>query len=807
MAGVIFNYHVGLNGELFRNVRLTGSWDESGNYSDTWTTVTMTEERSYTGSPSFTARVNLNDSEAGKTFRWGVLLDGPDIPNQWGIPTEVNDKNVDLRHRKFVLRQGEQNEEYFLTNCRRLGANKYYLADAADPSIMFSVWAPNAQAVEMVRGNSDSGYIADDGTGMISAPGQFKLNKDESTGIWYSDLRSSPELRNFAAFDHTPYMFRITQEDGSIVYRTDLYSRCQIGKGRKNPKTEQWDGTYHDLMGMLSCSVVIDPERVTELFDEPFPQTRWLSSDDFWQNEFNQTRPIPTRVEDLIIYEMHIGGLGYDKYDQFGPVPGSLKEAMEMIDYLVELGVNAIELMPMSEFEGWASWGYATSHYLAVEFAGGGRDQFKHFVRECHQRGIVVLLDVVYNHYAHHGERAEWHYDSTRDDKNIYFWYEGQPSNYPSPDGGYVDNESTGYSPRFWDEMVRKMFISSAAQLVQEFHVDGLRVDQTGSMHLYPKLHVDGRPLEDVRAFGTKFLREFSRTLRLIKPKIMLIAEDHSGWQGVTQPTSEGGLGFDAVWYSNYYHHLIGDGERGSEYARLMKVAGLGDNRPLAMDYFAGAFNYAGEHTVVYHESHDEAGNSPSSGRTIEVAVNRAPLRGETRRYAENRCRVASGLTLLSAGIPMFFMGEEVGFQKDYRYNDFSFNKENFEAERRGNGRFLYRYYQDLIKLSKENAAFRSPNKAVIHVHNANRIIAFRRWYGQQQFLVCASLNDAPFSAGYDIYSDSLPDGNWREVFNSDSGVYNGFDIGNMGGLLSSSGGHINMVIPSNGVVAFKMVS
>ena len=86
--------------------------------------------------------------------------------------------------------------------------------------------------------------------------------------------------------------------------------------------------------------------------------------------------------------------------------------------------------------------------------------------------------------------------------------------------GGYVDNMSTGYAPRFWEPTARKMFISSAAALLSEFHVDGFRVDQTTSIHSYAVFDADGRPAGNARVFGAKFLREWTRTLQLVKPNV-----------------------------------------------------------------------------------------------------------------------------------------------------------------------------------------------------------------------------------------------------------------------------------------------
>src|SRR5205807_9001792 len=150
-----------------------------------------------------------------------------------------------------------------------------------------------------------------------------------------------------------------------------------------------------------------------------FPQKHWVSDAEFWRDELERGRPVPSRIEQLVIYELHVPGLGYPRLG-----PGQLKDAVALLDHLVELGVNAVELMPMAEYRGIADWGYGSSHFLAIEYVSGGRDQFKHFVRECHRRGIAVIMDVVYNHYTPRSERAEWAYDSPDPTRNLYYWYE-----------------------------------------------------------------------------------------------------------------------------------------------------------------------------------------------------------------------------------------------------------------------------------------------------------------------------------------------------------------------------------------------
>jgi 1,4-alpha-glucan branching enzyme len=305
-------------------------------------------------------------------------------------------------------------------------------------------------------------------------------------------------------------------------------------------------------------------------------------------------------------------------------------------------------------------------------------------------------------------------------------------------------------------------------------------------------------------------LREWTRTLRLIGPNVFLIAEDHSGWSAVTQSPDQGGLGFDAIWYAEYYHHLIGDAQNDPRRARLLKMAGYGDDRGLRMTWFAGALVNSGNGKIIYHESHDEAGNSSYeeggqrvySGRTIAVAVNDAALIGKTRRDAEARVHFAAGITLLAPNIPLFFMGEEVGASRPYRYADFANAREDFYALRQGAGANLFRFYQDLLRLRLSRPALRSRNIDILHTHDANRILAFRRWQGAEELLVVGSLNNRPFTDGYCIQDSRITDGQWREILNSDATNYGGRGLINPDSI-GSQGGLVTPVVPANSVLVF----
>lgn len=572
-----FKYASGMVGDVLTGVRarLHGSWDGEGLYSDQWLVIDMTPN-SADGSVSFHADVELDSVGHGTWFRWGVSFVCPDGSDTWAIATEVKDQTSRERFRTFQLSSQPTTEIYYLTHCTRLGANRVHGAAGRD-AIRFAVWAPNALAVELVFGtvwdrkdptralasgslpfaDIAGGYIADDGTGLSPDIGPVAMRSTEE-GVWETAL-DDPALDDFAALDHKPYMYRITRDDGSVAYRTDLYSRCQIGYGSFNPQGVRYAGLLSDLDGTVSCSVVVDPTCVTRYFtEEPpyltelpgaarvWPERHFIPQADFWQDEFGPVRP-PSRVEDLVIYQLHVGALGFGSAR-----PGTLQDAIAQLDHLVDSGFNAVELLPMSEFGGRAeNWGYATSHYLAIEYSGGGRDQFKFFVKEAHRRGIAVIVDMVFNHFAHDAHRAQWLFDTVSHDLNCYYWYEGNPSHYASPEGGYVDNESTAYAPRYHEEMVRKLFISGAAALIHEFHIDGLRVDQTTSIHEYNHLHaaaVDRSwvPVPTANAFGAKLLRELGRTVRMLKPDVILMAEDHSTREDVTMPVEAGGMGFDA---------------------------------------------------------------------------------------------------------------------------------------------------------------------------------------------------------------------------------------------------------------------
>ncbi|WP_091564877.1 alpha-amylase family glycosyl hydrolase [Arthrobacter sp. ok362] len=790
MITVRFIYMTGIKRGLFHSARLSGTWNS-------WGDIPMRETVADDGCPAFEVAVDFDDALAGQEIRWGVRLDGRAGANQWGIPTEDPDLGVIRPECRTILPAagGLATARYYLTLSRFLGAQKFYQGGAE--LLKFAVWAPHAQRVEVVFGTTDNGYIFDDGTG-IDPNRPVVLLKKIGGGIWASD-----PLSDFQSYVGLPYMYRIQNAQGVTRMHTDVHSRWQIGRGDKNPLYDAWDKSPATLDGGVSCSVVVDQDVVREEFEPITNPPKQITDEEFWSREFTAGLPVPSRLPELVIYELHIGSLGFGKIG-----PGNLQDAMDFIPHLVSLGVNAVELLPVSEFHGNVGWGYGDTHHFVIESSAGGRDKYKHFVRECHRNGIAVIQDVVYNHFDNDADRAEWQYDSDLPEENIYYWYEGRSTDYANPKNGYLRNGSSGFTPRLWEENVRKLFTSSAAEFAEEFHVDGFRVDLTQAIHRDHWHEIDGSPVDSARIFGQKLLREWSRTLNLIRPAVMRIAEDHSDWFAVTQPTDMAGMGFNATWYAAFYHDLIGDADNQLDKARVLHRAGFGTDDPVPLSQLSGSLARTGDARIAYHESHDEAGNSDGTLRTIRVAVNDAALFGPTRDAAEARARLVAGIGILSAGTPMFLMGEEIGARAPFKHNQILEGREDILRESHGLGANLFRYYQDLIRLRRTRRGFRSRNIDIIHASDGNRVIAFTRNEGPTRELVIASLNNRPFDGGYIIQSsvDRLSPGQWQEVFNSDSRFYGGSDLGNFGAALPSQDGQIEVRLPANALVVLSML-
>lgn len=439
----------------------------------------------------------------------------------------------------------------------------------------------------------------------------------------------------------------------------------------------------------------------------------------------------------MVIYELHIGTFaGVDGI-------GTYDDAIERLDALADLGVNAIEVMPTAEFAGDQSWGYNPAHPFAVESAYGGPDALRRFVAAAHERGMAVIIDVVFNHFGP-SDLDLWRFDGwgVGDYGGIYFFNDERAS---TPWG----NTRPDYGRR----EVRDYIVANACYWVEEFGADGLRFDMT----LYMRSIDAGneRPIPE----GWSLTQQVNDAVqavgeRLGKP-LLTIAEDLQDESRLTQPVASGGAGFGAQWSAEFVHpvrHLLispSDDDRSpSAYARTLQFR-YGD------DPFA---------RVIYTESHDEVANGRAR---IPTEINPDDATGD---YAASRAAFGLMLMMTTPGIPMLFQGQErlrdLWFQ-DSRPLDWTLTERNVG---------FVQLATDLIRLrtGRDDRAngLAGNSVAVLHIDEAAGVMAWHRWdrggVGDDT-LVVANFRNAPVS-GYRI---GLPvDGDWQVVFNGDADRY-----------------------------------
>jgi 1,4-alpha-glucan branching enzyme len=438
---------------------------------------------------------------------------------------------------------------------------------------------------------------------------------------------------------------------------------------------------------------------------------------------------------DLAIYEMHVGSFFADEQGK----PGDFDAAMEKMQHLKRLGVNAIEVMPVAEFAGDYSWGYNPAHIFAVESAYGGPDAFKAFVREAHRRGLGVIQDVVYNHFGP-SDLDLWQFDGWQEnDKGGIYFYNDERAETPwgstRPDYGRPE--------------VRQFIRDNARMWLEEYHVDGLRFDST----VYIRT-VDGNDEHGIPD-GWSLLQEINGDLHAQFPRCITIAEDLHSNAWITKPVSEGGAGFDAQWDANFVHPV-------------REVVVLPQDEQRSMDAVRNAisFYYDGDafRRVIYSESHDEVANGKA--RVPQEIDPEDP----TGWYAQKRSTLAAGLVFTSPGIPMLFQGQEF-LQGEWFRDDVPLDWD-MDEEFRG----IVRLYRDLIQL-RLNAKGQSRGLSgqflnIFHVNEAGNVIAFQRWdeHGAgDDVVVVVNFSHAP-EENYEVGMPST--GPWKLRLNSDAKVY-----------------------------------
>lgn len=430
----------------------------------------------------------------------------------------------------------------------------------------------------------------------------------------------------------------------------------------------------------------------------------------------------------LVIYETHIGSF---VHTQDGG-PADLHDLTGRLDYLVGLGVNAIELMPLMEFAGDYSWGYNPAHIFAVEHTYGGPDALKTFVREAHRHGIAVLVDVVYNHFGP-SDLPTWQFDGwSENGKGGIYYYQDERSHTPWGDT----------RPDYGRAEVRDFILDNARMWLRDYHVDGLRLDMTPYMR-----HIDGFS-GDIPE-GWAMMRMVGDLVRTDFPGRLVIAEDLHNDPAVTA-TAEGGAAMHAQWDNQFVHPV-----------RQALITPSDEHRsiPEVAQAVMHAYHHAFDR-VIYVESHDEVANGKAR-MTTEVQGDNADGW-----HAQKRATLGAALVLTAPGMPMLFQGQE--FLEDEWFRD----TVPLDWERAWAFRDITQMFRDLIAMRRNldgaTAGLSGPNTTLVTLDDDANVIAFvRSTDDDQHVLVALNLTAEPVQRKV-----QLPGEHWQLVFNSDARRY-----------------------------------
>ncbi len=454
----------------------------------------------------------------------------------------------------------------------------------------------------------------------------------------------------------------------------------------------------------------------------------------------------------MAVYEVHLGSW---QWDNQGDSLGYRELADRLVAYLNRMGYTHIELLPVTEHPLDASWGYQTIGYYAPTTRFGDPDDFRYFVDQCHQHGIGILLDWVPGHFPKdpHG--------LVRFDGTALYEHE-DPRRGEQPDWGTLIFN-------YARPEVRNFLFSSALYWLEEFHIDGLRVDAVASM-LYldysreggdwvPNIYGGREHLEAI-----DFLRDLNRVVHERNPGAMMVAEESTSWPQVTRPTYVGGLGFSMKWNMGWMHDTL-------EFLALDPIF-----RHYHHDHLTFGLIYAFTENFVLPLSHDEVVHGKGSLL--------AKMPGDDwQRFAN--LRLLYTYMYAYPGKKLLFMGNELAHWREW-------------SEERALDWELLQYpphsgiqalVADLNRLHREEPAlyrldFESAGFDWLDCHDAEQsTLSFLRYDDKGRFVV-GVFNFTPVPReGFRL---GVPRrGHYTELINSDAGLYGGSNLGNLGGVLA----------------------
>ncbi len=474
-------------------------------------------------------------------------------------------------------------------------------------------------------------------------------------------------------------------------------------------------------------------------------------------------------LREMIIYEVHVGTFTLE---------GTFEAIIPRLDDLYDLGINAVNIMPVAQFPGERNWGYDGAYLFTVQNSYGGPEGLKRLVNACHKCNIAVILDVVYNHLGPEGNYLG--------DFGPYF-----TEKYQTPWGSAINFDSA------YSDHVRNFFIENALYWFQHYHIDALRLDAIHGIY-----DMSARPfLQELAEKVEDFSNEQGR-------KFYLIAESDLNDVKAIRPKESGGYGIDAQWCDDFHHslHALLTGEKIGFYVDFGKiedfVKALREGFVYSWQYSEYRKRYHGSSSedrpahqfVVFSQNHDQVGNRMLGERLSKLVSFEA-------------LKLAVGAVLLSPYIPLLFMGEEYGEESPFLYfvshsdpdliaavkegrkeefqafqwqgeppdaqnpQTFLQSKLRWEKRREGKHKVLLDFYQRLIQLRRKIPALANLDKNSLEVSGMEeeKLVLVRRWYNKSHVfcIMNFSKKDAPFRT-------HLPRGRWKKIFDSSEEIWNG---------------------------------
>ncbi len=537
--------------------------------------------------------------------------------------------------------------------------------------------------------------------------GRDRLNSSD-TGVWEGFIPG--------ASHGTTYKFSIRTRDGQLIDKSDPFA----------------------------CYTELPPKTAAIVYD--LDQYKW--GDESWLINRASSNWLEQPVS---IYEVHLASWkrpwderSYHNYREL---------AVELVSYVKDLGYTHIELMPVSEFPFDGSWGYQVTNYMAPTSRFGTPDDFRYFIEKCHDSGIGVIVDWVPAHFP-----SDAHGLARFDGTALY--------EHEDPRRGYHPDWQTCIF-NYGRSEVRDFLTSSAKFWIENYHIDGLRVDAVSSMLYLDYSREDGEWIpnehggrENLEAIS--FLKDLNTQLHGEYPGILIIAEESTAWGGVSRPVFDGGLGFTMKWDMGWMHDSLSYISRD----------------PIHRKHHQGELSfrsiYAFSENFVLPLSHDEVVHG--KGSLLEK------MPGDDWQKFAN-LRLLYGYQYTTPGKKLLFMGSEFGQRSEWNHDeqlDWELLKEPLHDSLRryvGDLNRVYRDYPALYELDCSADGF-----SWIDADDADHsIYKFCRFARNGETIVVV-LNFSP-EPQYDYCVGVPHPGKFVELLNSDAEIYGGSNIGNPGDI------------------------